>query len=94
MCGQELPKIFCPSQIGWIGQVRHFTSLKDSVQEKEIPRILRQYQRDVAIEQFSNGHSYVVDAGHTEPWAVGANDDIQNGLALSKNAHRMFDESL
>jgi putative restriction endonuclease len=36
----------------------------------------------------------IVDAAHIEPWAASANDDIQNGLALCKNAHWMFDEGL
>ena len=33
-----------------------------------------------------------VDAAHIESWATSENDDIQNGLALCKNAHWMFDE--
>jgi len=36
----------------------------------------------------------IVDAAHVESWATSENDDIQNGLALSKNAHWMFDEGL
>ena len=36
----------------------------------------------------------IVDAAHIEPWAASENDDIQNGLALCKNAHWMFDEGL
>jgi putative restriction endonuclease len=36
----------------------------------------------------------IVDAAHIEPWAENGNDDIQNGLALCKNAHWMFDEGL
>jgi len=36
----------------------------------------------------------IVDAAHIEPFAESQNDDIQNGLALCKNAHWMFDEGL
>jgi putative restriction endonuclease len=36
----------------------------------------------------------IVDAAHSESWAASENDDIQNGLALCKNAHWMFDEGL
>jgi putative restriction endonuclease len=36
----------------------------------------------------------IVDAAHIESWAGSSNDDIHNGLALSKNAHWAFDEGL
>lgn len=36
----------------------------------------------------------IVDAAHIEPFAESQNDDIENGLALCKNAHWMFDEGL
>ena len=36
----------------------------------------------------------IVDAAHIEPFAESQNDDIENGLALCKNAHCMFDEGL
>jgi putative restriction endonuclease len=36
----------------------------------------------------------IVDAAHIESWAETQNDDPRNGLALSKNAHWMFDEGL
>lgn len=36
----------------------------------------------------------IVDAAHIEPFAKNQNDDIENGLALCKNAHWMFDEGL
>ena len=36
----------------------------------------------------------IVDAAHIEPWSVTGNDDPVNGLALSKNAHWMFDAGL
>ncbi|MFN7138313.1 MAG: HNH endonuclease [Limisphaerales bacterium] len=38
--------------------------------------------------------SSIVDAAHIEPWSETQNDDITNGLALSKNAHWMFEEGL
>lgn len=38
--------------------------------------------------------STIVDAAHIEPWADKQNDELTNGLALSKNAHWMFDEGL
>lgn len=36
----------------------------------------------------------MVDAAHIESWAETRNDDLTNGLALSKTAHWMFDEGL
>ena len=36
----------------------------------------------------------IVDSAHIEPFAESQNDDIENGLALCKNAHWMFDEGL
>ncbi len=36
----------------------------------------------------------IVDAAHIESWSSSQNDDPTNGLALSKNAHWMFDEGL
>lgn len=36
----------------------------------------------------------VVDAAHIEQWARTQNDDLTNGLALSKSAHWMFAEGL
>ncbi len=36
----------------------------------------------------------IVDAAHIESWADSGNDEIENGLALCKNAHWMFDEGL
>jgi putative restriction endonuclease len=35
-----------------------------------------------------------VDAAHIESWAETRNDDLTNGLALSKTAHWMFDAGL
>lgn len=36
----------------------------------------------------------VVEAAHIEPWAKTHNDDVHNGLALSRNAHWAFDHGL
>jgi putative restriction endonuclease len=36
----------------------------------------------------------IVDAAHIHQFAASGNNDIQNGLALSKNAHWMFDNGL
>ena len=36
----------------------------------------------------------VVEAAHIEPWAKTRNDDVHNGLALSRNAHWAFDRGL
>jgi putative restriction endonuclease len=36
----------------------------------------------------------IVDAAHIEAWAKTRNDELTNGLALSKNAHWMFDAGL
>lgn len=36
----------------------------------------------------------IVDAAHIEGWATTQNDEPTNGLALSKNAHWMFDAGL
>lgn len=36
----------------------------------------------------------IVDAAPIEPFAESQNDDLENGLALCKNAHWMFDEGL
>jgi putative restriction endonuclease len=38
--------------------------------------------------------STIVDAAHIEAWATTQNDDPANGLALSKNAHWLFDAGL
>ncbi len=36
----------------------------------------------------------VVEAAHIEPWAKTRNDDVRNGLALSRNSHWAFDRGL
>jgi putative restriction endonuclease len=38
--------------------------------------------------------TYIVDAAHIHERSDSKNDDPRNGLALSKNAHWMFDEGL
>lgn len=43
---------------------------------------------------FTDEGASVVDAAHIEAWAESQNDDLGNGLALSKTAHWMFDEGL
>lgn len=43
---------------------------------------------------FTDEGATVVDAAHIEAWAESHNDDLANGLALSKTAHWMFDEGL
>lgn len=39
------------------------------------------------------GHT-VVDAAHIQPWSIGHNDDIRNGLALCKMCHWSFDKGM
>jgi putative restriction endonuclease len=55
------------------------------------------YQHTCALTGYRiithNGES-VVEAAHIEPWAKTRNDDIQNGLALSRNVHWAFDRGL
>lgn len=36
----------------------------------------------------------IVDAAHIDPWAKSGDDQLANGLALSKNAHWTFDQGL
>ena len=43
---------------------------------------------------FTDEGATVVDAAHIEAWSESHNDDLTNGLALSKTAHWMFDEGL
>jgi putative restriction endonuclease len=43
---------------------------------------------------FTAAGSSIVDAAHIEGWAATQNDELTNGLALSKNAHWMFDAGL
>lgn len=43
---------------------------------------------------FTSEGATVVDAAHIDSWAESQNDEPDNGLALSKTAHWMFDEGL
>lgn len=43
---------------------------------------------------FTADGASIVDAAHIESWAETQNDDLTNGLALSKSAHWMFDQGL
>jgi putative restriction endonuclease len=43
---------------------------------------------------FTADGASIVDAAHIVSWAKTQNDDLSNGLALSKNAHWMFDRGL
>ncbi len=60
-------------------------------------RVVSEYRFTCALTGYccmtAEGAS-IVDAAHIEPWAETQNDDVTNGLALSKNAHWMFDEGL
>jgi putative restriction endonuclease len=60
-------------------------------------RVVSEYRFTCALTGYccmtAEGAS-IVDAAHIEPWCETQNDDITNGLALSKNAHWMFDEGL
>jgi putative restriction endonuclease len=46
------------------------------------------------VRVFGQYGAAIVDAAHIEPFAETQKDDIENGLALCKNAHWMFDEGL
>ena len=60
-------------------------------------RVVSEYRFTCALTGYccmtADGAS-IVDAAHIEPWSETQNDEITNGLALSKNAHWMFDEGL
>jgi putative restriction endonuclease len=60
-------------------------------------RIVVEYHHTCALSGYrcmANSGSAIVDAAHIERWSKTQNDDFTNGLALSKNAHWMFDEGL
>lgn len=60
-------------------------------------RIVSEYRYTCALTGyrcFSGDGTSIVDAAHIEAWTKTQNDDLGNGLALSKNAHWMFDEGL
>lgn len=60
-------------------------------------RVVDDYQHTCALTGyrcFTTDGASIVDAAHIEPWADTGNDDLSNGLALSKSAHWMFDAGL
>jgi putative restriction endonuclease len=60
-------------------------------------RVVSEYRFTCALTGYrclTGEGATIVDAAHIEPWAKTQNDDPSNGLALSKNAHWMFDEGL
>ncbi len=60
-------------------------------------RIVDDYRHTCALTGYqcftAEGYS-IVDAAHIESWAETQNDELDNGLALSKSAHWMFDQGL
>jgi putative restriction endonuclease len=60
-------------------------------------RVVAEYRYTCALTGYrcvTDEGAAVVDAAHIEQWAQTQNDDLSNGLALSKTAHWMFDEGL
>lgn len=60
-------------------------------------RIVAEYRYTCALTGYrcvTDDGAAVVDAAHIEQWARTQNDNLTNGLALSKTAHWMFDEGL
>lgn len=60
-------------------------------------RVCSEYRYTCALTGYrcvAGDGSTIVDAAHIEGWAETQNDQIENGLALSKNAHWMFDSGL
>ncbi len=60
-------------------------------------RVCSEYRYTCALTGYrcvTGDGTTIVDAAHIEAWAGSQNDDPSNGLALSKNAHWMFDEGL
>ena len=60
-------------------------------------RIVTEYRYTCALTGYrcftTDGRS-IVDAAHIESWSKTQNDNLDNGIALSKNAHWMFDAGL
>jgi len=59
--------------------------------------VVIKYHRTCALTGYrcdTTQGSSIVDAAHIVPFSKSQNDQLQNGLALSKNAHWMFDEGL
>jgi len=60
-------------------------------------RVVDDYRHTCALTGyrcFTADGSSIVDAAHIESWAATQNDELTNGLALSKSAHWMFDQGL
>lgn len=60
-------------------------------------RVVAEYRYTCALTGYkctTTEGTTIVDAAHIEAWSKTQNDDVTNGLALSKNAHWMFDEGL
>ena len=60
-------------------------------------RVCSEYRYTCALTGYrcvAGDGATIVDAAHIEQWASTQNDDPTNGLALSKNAHWMFDQGL
>lgn len=60
-------------------------------------RVCSEYRYTCALTGYrcvTGDGATIVDAAHIEAWSETRNDDPQNGLALSKSAHWMFDEGL
>jgi putative restriction endonuclease len=60
-------------------------------------RVCSEYRYTCALTGYrcvTGDGATIVDAAHIEPFAHTQNDDPTNGLALSKNAHWMFDAGL
>ena len=60
-------------------------------------RVVAEYRYTCALTGYrcvTGEGAAIVDAAHIEAWSEAQNDDLTNGLALSKNAHWMFDEGL
>ena len=60
-------------------------------------RVCSEYRYTCALTGYrcvTGSGATIVDAAHIEQWASTQNDDPTNGLALSKNAHWMFDAGL
>lgn len=60
-------------------------------------RVVDDYHHTCALTGyrcFTDEGASIVDAAHIEGWAETQNDELTNGLALSKSAHWMFDQGL
>ena len=60
-------------------------------------RVVEDYYHTCALTGyrcFTGRGASIVDAAHIDPWSETQNDELTNGLALSKSAHWMFDRGL